>query len=51
MAEIYRDGDGAHWKSDPYDLVIEEQEFSKDDLLELPLAAGGGAAVRFRMAE
>jgi alpha-glucosidase len=51
MAEIYRDGDGAHWKNDPYDLVIEEREFSKDDLLELPLAAGGGAAVRFRMAE
>jgi len=51
VAEIYRDGDGAHWKNDPYNLVIEEREFSQDDMLELPLAAGGGAAVRFRIAE
>ena len=51
VAEIYRDGNGAHWKGDPYELVIEERQFSRSDVLELPLAAGGGAAVRFRMAE
>jgi alpha-glucosidase len=51
IAEIYRDGDDAHWKSDPYDLVIEERELSSGDVLALPLAAGGGAAVRFRMAQ
>ncbi len=51
IAEIYRDGDNADWKSDPYDLVIEEREFSSDDVLELPLAAGGGAAIRFRINE
>jgi alpha-glucosidase len=51
VAEIYRDGDSAHWKDDPYDLVIEERELSREDVLELALAAGGGAAIRFRMAE
>jgi alpha-glucosidase len=51
VAEIYRDGDGAHWESDPYDLVIEERELSKGDVLDLPLAAGGGAAVRLRMVQ
>jgi alpha-glucosidase len=48
-AEIYRDGDNADWKTDPYDLVIEERELARGDVLELPLAAGGGAAIRFRM--
>ena len=46
-AEIYRDGDDAHWHDDPYDLVIEQREFSRDDVLDLRLAAGGGAAIRF----
>ncbi|MEX2124061.1 MAG: glycoside hydrolase family 97 protein [Woeseia sp.] len=48
-AEIYRDGDDAHWRSDPYDLIIERREFSSGDVLSLNLAAGGGAAIRFRM--
>ena len=46
-AEIYRDGDDAHWHDDPYDLVIEQRELSSDDVLDLRLAAGGGAAIRF----
>ena len=50
-AQIYRDGDGAHWKSAPYELVVEEREFSRDDVLDLRLAAGGGAAIRFRATE
>jgi alpha-glucosidase len=49
VAEIYRDGDNADWQSDPYDLVIEEREFSAGEVLELPLAAGGGVAIRLRM--
>jgi alpha-glucosidase len=48
-AEIYRDGDGAHWKTAPYELIIEERTVSRDDVLELRLAAGGGAAMRFRI--
>jgi alpha-glucosidase len=48
VAEIYRDGDDAHWKTAPYELIIEDREVTRDDVLELPLAAGGGAAIRFK---
>lgn len=48
IATIYRDGDKADWQSNPYDLVIEERIFDRNDMLELKLAAGGGAAIRFR---
>jgi alpha-glucosidase len=46
-AQIYRDGDGAHWKTHPYALEIEEREVRRGDVLPLRLAPGGGAAVRF----
>ena len=46
-AQIYRDGPDAHWKTNPYSIVIEEREFTHGDTLGLALAAGGGAAVRF----
>ena len=46
-AQIYRDGPDAHWKSNPYPVLIEQRIFNKGDTLDLPLAAGGGAAVRF----
>jgi alpha-glucosidase len=47
-ATIFRDGDDADWKSNPYDYVIEERTVSGADSLELRLAAGGGAAVRLQ---
>ena len=46
-AMIYRDGAGAHWKTDPYAITIEERTADHDDVLSLWLAPGGGAAVRF----
>ena len=46
-ATVYRDGDDAHWDSNPYDYVIEEQAVTAKDSLELKLAAGGGTAIRF----
>ena len=46
-AEIYRDGPNANWKDNPYDIIIEEVIFSSSEKIHLPLAAGGGAAVRF----
>lgn len=45
-ATIYRDGDAAHWLSDPYDYVIEEIPVGKEDSLTLRVAAGGGFAIR-----
>ncbi len=51
VATIYRDGDNADWKTSPYDYVIEERQLDHSTSLELLLAAGGGAAIRFRPAE
>jgi len=46
-AEIYRDGDRAHWDTNPYDYVIESREVTSTDTLTLRLAPGGGEAIRF----
>ena len=46
-ATIYRDGDEADWATNPYDYVIETRELTNEETLELRLAAGGGAAIRF----
>ncbi|HEY0859388.1 MAG TPA: glycoside hydrolase family 97 protein [Pseudoxanthomonas sp.] len=46
-AHIYRDGDQAHWKTAPQDIVIEERTVTRADTLALKLAPGGGQAIRF----
>ena len=48
IATVYRDGEDANWKDNPYDYVIEERTLDRADTLELRLAAGGGAAIRLR---
>jgi alpha-glucosidase len=47
VAQIYRDGQDAHWKTRPYSFVTEERKLMAGEELELWLAAGGGAAIRF----
>src|SRR5688572_17433112 len=47
VAQIYRDGDGADWKTNPFAFVVETREVRRGDTLTLKLGAGGGAAVRF----
>jgi len=47
-ATIYRDGDAADWKSNPYDYEIERRSLTSEDSLELRLAAGGGVAIRLQ---
>lgn len=47
-AQIYRDGPDAHWKTNPYSIVIEEQVLSRADTIKLNMAAGGGTAIRFK---
>jgi alpha-glucosidase len=46
-ATIYRDGEDADWQADPYDYRIETRDVDADKYIELKLAAGGGAAIRF----
>jgi len=50
-AQVYRDGAGAHWRTDPYALAIERMPVARGDVLRLWLAAGGGAAIRFEAGE
>ena len=50
-AQVYRDGDDAHWKTNPYSIVIEEKKVSFDGTLKLTLAAGGGTAIRLKAGE
>ncbi|MFM1884213.1 MAG: hypothetical protein RL168_397, partial [Bacteroidota bacterium] len=47
MAHIYRDDieAGAHWDHNPAALKVEERLVKKGDVLNLPMAAGGGFGV------
>jgi len=47
VAQIYRDGDDADWKTNPFAFVSETREVKRGDTLALKLASGGGAAIRF----
>ena len=38
---------GADWRTNPHAIAIETRDVASDDSLTLPLAAGGGAAIRF----
>ncbi|MFZ5610026.1 MAG: glycoside hydrolase family 97 protein [Pseudomonadota bacterium] len=46
-AEIYRDGDDAHWRDNPSAIAIETKRVTSRDVIALRLAAGGGIAIRF----
>ena len=50
VAEIYRDGPLADWKTRPHELVVEQRNVTAADTLELALASSGGAAIRFKKA-
>ncbi|RYV03222.1 alpha-glucosidase [Shewanella sp. OPT22] len=48
IAQIYRDGEQANWKNNPYDLVIESKQVDSSSQLTIRLASSGGAAIRFK---
>jgi alpha-glucosidase len=50
-AEIYRDGDDAHWETNPYAFVREEREVKAGESFTIAMAPGGGMAVRFRASD
>ncbi|MBB3062464.1 glycoside hydrolase family 97 protein [Microbulbifer rhizosphaerae] len=50
-AQIYRDGDKADWKTNPYDLVIENKTVGRGDQLTLRMARSGGAAIHVKALE
>ncbi|MDR0864937.1 MAG: glycoside hydrolase family 97 protein [Candidatus Symbiothrix sp.] len=47
-AKIFRDATGSDWKTNPYPVVIEEQDVTSESVLELNLAPGGGTAIQIR---
>jgi alpha-glucosidase len=46
-AVIYADAPDSDWEANPYAYVILEREVTRDDVLEVVLAPGGGQAVSF----
>ncbi len=46
-AEIYRDGDGADYKTNQFAFVVEKKTVTSGDTLTVKLAPGGGQAIRF----
>lgn len=48
LAQIYRDGPGADYRTDArHAITIEQRKVRKGDALSLALASGGGEAIRF----
>lgn len=48
-AQIYRDGPGADYRTNPLAIAIEKKIVTARDVLPLALAPGGGTAIRFRL--
>lgn len=47
-ATIYRDGQDAGWNTNPTHYIIEKKSVTADDVLDIPLASGGGFAISLR---
>jgi alpha-glucosidase len=50
VAEIYADGPGAHWLTNPLPVAISRRPVTSASTLRLVLAPGGGQAIRLRPA-
>jgi alpha-glucosidase len=50
VAEIYADGPGAHWLTNPLPVTISRRPVTSASRLRLVLAPGGGQAIRIRPA-
>ena len=47
-ATIYRDGEDAHWETNPTSYRIEKKKITSKSVLPVKLAKGGGAAIHIR---
>ena len=45
-AEIYQDGDSAHWRDNQSDIFIYQKEVTSADSVKLRIAPGGGFAIK-----
>ncbi len=44
-ATIYKDGPNAHWNDNPQDYAIEQMKVTKDSMIDIAMAPGGGFAI------
>ncbi|REH00131.1 glycoside hydrolase family 97 protein [Flavobacterium aquicola] len=51
QAEIYADGPGADYKTNPYPVTIDTKTVNSKTILDLNLASGGGTAIKFTLQE
>jgi alpha-glucosidase len=51
VADVYADGPGAHWLTDPLPVAITSRPVDAGTRLRLVLAPGGGQAIRIRAAD
>jgi alpha-glucosidase len=49
QAEIYADGNGANYKTNPYPVTIQTKKVNSKTILDLNLASGGGTAIKFSL--
>ncbi len=45
-ATIYRDGEGAHFDTNPYPVVIEQRDVTSETVLDIPQGRSGGCAIK-----
>jgi len=50
VAEVYADGPGAHWETNPLAISVREVSVDRTSVLKIELAPGGGQAIRIRPA-
>ena len=48
-AEIYADGESAHYRNNPTDINISKKILTSDQKIKVKLAPGGGLAIAFKM--
>ncbi len=48
IAHIYRDADNADWETNPIAYKIEKQQVTRDSILSMHLAPGGGEAIELK---
>ncbi len=48
IAQIYRDGDNADWRTNEFDFKVEEKPVTSSDSINIRMGAGGGQAIRFK---
>jgi hypothetical protein len=44
-ATIYKDGPNAHWNDNPQDYAIEQMKVTKESMIDITMAPGGGFAI------